>query len=536
MGVRPAAAAVCLAMLLTVGVGSADGKSVARRTNASRIAWQTHAGAVRQGRTIALTLDREVRAACSLTISAAGEPARAFRYAEDANPIQFAIKPSRRTRSESWRLTATCVAYGRVSAQHATTHLRVIGSARGSGFLVNRSGPSFEVNVPYGKVRKIAPLPTGGRGGDPGNDYPWATKPQDSGYDPWGEEYRECTSFVAWALHSRNDYNMPFHADAYLWGIKAAQLGIAVNHTPSVGSVAWEPQLPGHYFGHVMWVSAVSGQMVTVEEYNEHGNGTYDKRTFNVSSEPYQYIHFKDLSYTPPTVPTPAPPTTSPTTPPAASTAGTETAGSVANTWTNYAYADGTEGPSIGAGQAVQVSCKVTGFAVADGNTWWYQIASSPWNDSYYVSADAFYNDGATSGSLTNTPFVDNSISTCAPSTTTPTPIPTPTPSPAPTPSPTPTPTPTTYGETTGSVAHTWTNYSNAGGNEGPDVANNQTVQIACKVTGFAVADGNTWWYRIASSPWNSAYYVSADAFYNNGSTSGSLSGTPFFDPAVPNC
>jgi hypothetical protein len=53
---------------------------------------------------------------------------------------------------------------------------------------------------------------------------------------------------------------------------------------------------------------------------------------------------------------------------------------------------------------------------------------------------------------------------------------------------------------------------------------------------GFRVADGNTWWYRIASGPWNGAFYVSADAFYNNGQTSGSLIGTPFVDPAVPDC
>jgi len=61
-------------------------------------------------------------------------------------------------------------------------------------------------------------------------------------------------------------------------------------------------------------------------------------------------------------------------------------------------------------------------------------------------------------------------------------------------------------------------------------------VQILCKVPGFAVADGNDWWYQIASSPWNNSYYVSADAFYNNGATSGSLVGTPFYDPAVPVC
>jgi hypothetical protein len=95
---------------------------------------------------------------------------------------------------------------------------------------------------------------------------------------------------------------------------------------------------------------------------------------------------------------------------------------------------------------------------------------------------------------------------------------------------------PTTYSETTGSVVHTWTDYSDAGGSEGPEIPSNDTIQIACKLEGFKVADGNTWWYRIASSPWNSSYYGSADAFYNNGETSGSLIGTPFVDPNVPNC
>lgn len=105
-----------------------------------------------------------------------------------------------------------------------------------------------------------------------------------------------------------------------------------------------------------------------------------------------------------------------------------------------------------------------------------------------------------------------------------------------PTPQPQPSQAPPVFAETAGGVAHTWTNYTNAGGAAGPLIGPSQTVQIACKLTGFRVADGNTWWYRIASSPWNSAYYVSADAFYNNGATSGSLHGTPFVDPAVPDC
>jgi surface antigen len=114
----------------------------------------------------------------------------------------------------------------------------------------------------------------------------------------------------------------------------------------------------------------------------------------------------------------------------------------------------------------------------------------------------------------------------------TPTPAPAPTPTPAPTPAP-----PITSSQTTGpGPVHTWTNYTNAGGTEGPSIPDNSTVQIACRVQGLAVEDGNTWWYRIAQSPWEGNYYASADAFYNNGSTSGSLKGTPFVDEAVPQC
>lgn len=117
------------------------------------------------------------------------------------------------------------------------------------------------------------------------------------------------------------------------------------------------------------------------------------------------------------------------------------------------------------------------------------------------------------------------------------TPTPTLPPPPQPTPtSPPPPPPPSTHAETTGGNANTWTNYTNAGGYEGPTIPAYATVQITCKITGFVVADGNPWWYKVASSPWNNTYYVSADAFYNNGQTSGSLHGTPFVDSSVPNC
>jgi hypothetical protein len=93
-----------------------------------------------------------------------------------------------------------------------------------------------------------------------------------------------------------------------------------------------------------------------------------------------------------------------------------------------------------------------------------------------------------------------------------------------------------TFTETVGGPTATWTNYSDAGGSRGATIPSGQSVQVTCVVQGFEVADGNTNWYLIASSPWDNAYYASADAFYNNGATSGSLDGTPDVDPSVPAC
>ncbi len=98
-------------------------------------------------------------------------------------------------------------------------------------------------------------------------------------------------------------------------------------------------------------------------------------------------------------------------------------------------------------------------------------------------------------------------------------------------------PTPqTTWAETVGGITNTWTNPANAGGTAGPQIPKGTTVQVSCRLEGMKVANGNTWWYAVASPGWDNRFYASADAFYNNGATSGSLVGTPYFDPAVPTC
>ncbi len=92
------------------------------------------------------------------------------------------------------------------------------------------------------------------------------------------------------------------------------------------------------------------------------------------------------------------------------------------------------------------------------------------------------------------------------------------------------------FAETPGGDAHTWTDFGCAAGIEGPTIPRLTSLHVSCAVRGFEVSDGDSWWYRIADSPWNGQYFVSADAFYNNGMTSGSLRGTPFVDPKVPIC
>ena len=99
----------------------------------------------------------------------------------------------------------------------------------------------------------------------------------------------------------------------------------------------------------------------------------------------------------------------------------------------------------------------------------------------------------------------------------------------------TPTP-PTTWSEQEGhNGVNTFTNYHNASG-LGPAIAPAQWVQVSCKVYDPYIASVNPdgYWYRIASSPWNNAYYSPANTFMNGDPWGGPY--THNTDFAVPNC
>jgi hypothetical protein len=108
------------------------------------------------------------------------------------------------------------------------------------------------------------------------------------------------------------------------------------------------------------------------------------------------------------------------------------------------------------------------------------------------------------------------------------------TPSGPPPPSP---PPPTTWSEqeTPNHPVNSFSNYHNASG-QGPAVAAGQWIQVSCKVYDPFIASVNPdgYWYRIASPPWNNAYYSPANTFMNGDPYGGPY--THNTDFAVANC
>lgn len=89
--------------------------------------------------------------------------------------------------------------------------------------------------------------------------------------------------------------------------------------------------------------------------------------------------------------------------------------------------------------------------------------------------------------------------------------------------------------ETPNHPVNTFTNYHNASG-MGPQIAAGQWVEISCRVYDPTIASVNPdgYWYRIASAPWNNAYYSPANTFMNGDPYGGPY--THNTDFSVPVC
>jgi len=138
-----------------------------------------------------------------------------------------------------------------------------------------------------------------------GDDYPaeYKNAGADTLVDRWNFYNRECTSFVAWCLNSRNEISFTNQymgvsrwGNAGDWAEVARGLGMTVDMNPAVGAVAWWGVSATSSTGHVAWVSAVNGDTVTIEEYNGYPNA-YAYQTRNISrNDANGYIHIADIS------------------------------------------------------------------------------------------------------------------------------------------------------------------------------------------------------------------------------------------------
>ena len=141
--------------------------------------------------------------------------------------------------------------------------------------------------------QRAANAALGGRvvAGDPNmGGYPNNLRgPKDSMVDPWGMYNRECVSYTAWKVYQKNGY-MPRwggRGNANQWPSSAQADGIATGYTPKVGSVAIS--MSG-YYGHAMWVEAVSGSQIYVSQMNFDLAGSYSEMWVNGSN--FIYIYF----------------------------------------------------------------------------------------------------------------------------------------------------------------------------------------------------------------------------------------------------
>lgn len=113
-----------------------------------------------------------------------------------------------------------------------------------------------------------------------------------NGGDGYGYGCRQCASYVAWRIAKETGYY-------YRWGNAKDFTGNATNAgykylgmNPQPGSIAvMDPGKAGQGYGHVAWVEGVSGDMITISQYNYdygQGYGMYSMMTMSK----YAFDHF----------------------------------------------------------------------------------------------------------------------------------------------------------------------------------------------------------------------------------------------------
>lgn len=96
------------------------------------------------------------------------------------------------------------------------------------------------------------------------------------GPDKWGYCTRQCVSYTAYAVEASGRKPPRFWGDAKKWPARAKASGIPVYNTPQVGDIAIS--MSGNW-GHSMYVVGVSGNNMTVWQYNQQLDGRFSEQT-----------------------------------------------------------------------------------------------------------------------------------------------------------------------------------------------------------------------------------------------------------------
>jgi CHAP domain len=340
---------------------------------------------------------------CELTVSR-GRHDRAYRVRGVVSNFVVVLPTARDAWQGGWKLTVGCVAPRQHASKRTSAAVLVASFARARGTLT-LGQPDIEA------LQAPAPVRSGktGLGGTPPNP---------------GFPNGQCTYYayeqrpdIYW---TSVDNGAPRYGwDADKWSGYAAQYGhFAEGSTPQAGAIMVQPASSHSSVGHVAYVTQVTdGSYWVTQEMNTDGRGVpgkvftvYDDNLgggydYYVGSQIHRHVLpgtvFIYTGAAPGSTPPPTPTTPTPTPTPTVTQPGTtvtqpgttvtqpgtttttsspptwnETPGGVTHTWTNYANAGGSQGPSIPTSQTVQVYCRVQGFTVAEGTTG--GIASPP--------------------------------------------------------------------------------------------------------------------------------------------------------------
>ena len=115
------------------------------------------------------------------------------------------------------------------------------------------------------------------------SSYPWndANCPVDA----------NAVSYVAWKLRATKGISAAYWGNAKDVPASARRAGFRTGNTPKVGSFG---VMSGGQYGHIVWVEAVNGNMVTISQYNYFVNGRWGQfSTMTVPASTYDtYVYF----------------------------------------------------------------------------------------------------------------------------------------------------------------------------------------------------------------------------------------------------